>query len=215
MLTEEAHHMFVGETGVGRIVERTAECLRAGRDPRADGALDLPTIQKYLNLWYSLSLDLFGSEVSTNAAHFFGAGLKGRPREEERYQDHLALEGVYEMDVYEDGALARRAVPLRSALNEVLRDAYVEDCEKALERVNRRLDGTGAALVLPSRRFHRQQGIFAGRCFDTAGREIPGAEFERRHDEWLPSEADRTYVRSLMARPVREPGHFASWVAPP
>src|SRR5439155_1018729 len=89
-----------------------------------------------------------------------------------RHQDHLALEGVYEMDVYDEGRLVRRSVPLRSAMNEVLRDAYVEDCQKALDRWNRRLAGTGAALVLPSRRFHRHQGTFAGRCFDPDGREI-------------------------------------------
>src|SRR5206468_1290018 len=83
MLTEEAHHMFVGESGVARIVERTAECLRAGKDPRAAGAIDLATIQRYLNRWYSVSLDLFGGEISTNAAQFFGAGLKGRPKEQE------------------------------------------------------------------------------------------------------------------------------------
>ena len=29
MLTEEAHHMFVGETGVGRIVQRTCEAMKA------------------------------------------------------------------------------------------------------------------------------------------------------------------------------------------
>ena len=215
MLTEEAHHMFVGESGMSRIVERTAECLRAGKEPRSAGALDLATIQKYLNFWYSLSLDLFGSEVSTNAAQFFGAGLKGRPREEERYQDHLALEGSYEMDVYEGGQLVRKPIALRSAMNEVLRDAYVEDCEKALERWNRRLAGTGVALVLASRRFHRGQGMFAGRFFDPPGGEIPREDFERRRDEWLPSEADREYVRSLMAHPVVEPGHFARWIAPP
>ena len=215
MLTEEAHHMFVGESGVGRIVERTAECLRAGTDPRAAGALDLGIMQRYLNFWYSLSLDLFGSEVSTNAAHFFGAGLKGRPREDERYDDHLALEGGYEMDVYEEGRLVRRAIPLRSAMNEVLRDAYVEDCQKALDRWNRRLEGTGVRLVLPSRRFHRHRGTFAGHFFDPAGGEITGEAFERYRDQWLPSEADRAYVRSLMAHPVLEPGHFASWIAPP
>jgi benzoyl-CoA 2,3-dioxygenase component B len=215
MLTEEAHHMFVGESGVARIVERTAECLREGRDPHAVGALDLATIQRYLNLWYSVSLDLFGSEVSTNAAHFFGAGLKGRPKEEERYQDHLALEGSYEMDVYEQGRLVRKAVPLRSAMNEVLRDAYVEDCQKALDRWNRRLEGLGAELRLPSRRFHRHQGIFAGRPFDPSGRELAQEEFEGHRDEWLPSAADRAYVRSLTAHPVLEPGHFASWIAPP
>src|SRR5881398_2154214 len=215
MLTEEAHHMFVGESGVGRIVERTAECLRAGTDARAAGALALGIMQRYLNFWYSLSLDLFGSEVSTNAAHFFGAGLKGRPREDERYDDHLALEGGYEMDVYEEGRLVRRVIPLRSAMNEVLRDAYVEDCQKALDRWNRRLEGTGGQLVLPSRRFHRHRGTFAGHFFDPAGGEITGEAFERYRDQWLPSEADRAYVRSLMAHPVLEPGHFASWIAPP
>ena len=215
MLTEEAHHMFVGESGMSRIVERTAECLRAGTEPRSAGALDLTTIQKYLNLWYSLSLDLFGSEVSTNAAHFFGAGLKGRPKEEERYADHLALEGGYEMDVYEEGRLVRRVIPLRSAMNEVLRDAYVEDCQKALDRWNRRLEGTGTQLVLPSRRFHRHQGTFAGHFFDPSGGEITREAFERQRDEWLPSEADRAYVRSLMAHPVLARGHFASWIAPP
>ena len=105
--------------------------------------------------------------------------------------------------------------PAVNVAAEILRRGGDTGVALRLRSATERLDGTGAALVLPSRRFHRQQGIFAGRCFDTAGREIPRAEFERRHDEWLPSEADRTYVRSLMARPVREPGHFASWIAPP
>src|SRR5690606_26796226 len=73
MLTEEAHHMFVGETGIGRILQRTASLLREGKDPRKEGALDLPLIQRYLNFWYTVSLDLFGSEISTNAANFFAA----------------------------------------------------------------------------------------------------------------------------------------------
>ena len=91
----------------------------------------------------------------------------------------------------------------------------MEDCQKALDRWNRRLDGTGGQLVLPSRRFHRHRGTFAGHFFDPAGGEITGEAFEHHRDEWLPSEADRAYVRSLMAHPVLEPGHFASWIAPP
>ena len=119
------------------------------------------------------------------------------------------------MDVYEAGQLVQKPIALRSAMNEVLRDAYVEDCLKALGRWNKRLAGTGAELVLPSRRFHREQGMFAGHCFDPAGHEITEEELARRRDEWLPSDADRAYVRSLMAHPVLEPGHFASWIAPP
>src|SRR3954464_6178250 len=101
MLTEEAHHMFVGETGVGRVVQRSAELTK--QDPNGDarklGGIDLPTLQKYLNLWYTLSLDLFGSEISTNAASFFAAGLKGRANEDKKYTDHKAMEGVYPMEV--------------------------------------------------------------------------------------------------------------------
>ena len=43
MLTEEAHHMFVGETGVGRIVQRTCELMKEHKtdDVRALGAIDL------------------------------------------------------------------------------------------------------------------------------------------------------------------------------
>jgi len=40
------------------------------------------------------------------------------------------------------------------------------------------------------------------------------AEWAGRRDEWLPSEADRAYVISLM-KPVVEPGKFANWIAPP
>ena len=96
MLTEEAHHMFVGETGISRIVQRTCEAMKAAgiSDPndvakvRALGVIDLPTMQKKLNLHYTLSLDLFGSEVSTNAANAFNAGVKGRYRETQIDDDH-------------------------------------------------------------------------------------------------------------------------------
>jgi len=214
MLTEEAHHMFVGETGVARIIQRAVQLMKEGKDPRSVGAIDLPTIQRYLNFWYTVSLDLFGSEISTNAANFFGAGLKGRAKEE-TYEDHVALEGAYEMDVYEDGRLVRRAVPLRSAMNEVLRDAYVEDCQKAVNRWNKHCAEVGFTFTLPSRRFHRNQGQFAGRFFTPAGEEIAKEAYEAKVDEWLPSESDKAYVRSLMANPVFKPGHFANWIAPP
>src|SRR5262245_22784654 len=111
MLTEEAHHMFVGEAGIQRVVQRSAELTKQSKrgDARELGGVDLPTIQKYLNLWYSLSLDLFGSEISTNAASFFGAGLKGRAKEE-KFEDHVALEGTYPMEVFEGGAFKREDV---------------------------------------------------------------------------------------------------------
>ena len=219
MLTEEAHHMFVGEAGVGRVVQRTAELMREAKkdDVRSLGGLDLRTIQKYLNLWYSLSLDLFGSEISTNAASFFAAGLKGRAKEE-RFQDHLAMEGTYAMDVPDaSGQLKREEVALRSAMNEVLRDSYVEDCQRGVDRWNKTLSEAGLSdrLSLPSRRFHRHQGVFAGLFFDPEGKVISATDWERRKDEWLPSPADRAFVKSLQAKAIIEPSKMANWIAPP
>src|SRR5438876_1721982 len=56
MLTEEAHHMFVGETGVDRIVQRTAELMQGapGGDVGKAGGVPLDMIQRYINLWFSL-----------------------------------------------------------------------------------------------------------------------------------------------------------------
>ena len=214
MLTEEAHHLFVGEMGISRIIQRAAQLMKEGKDPRKEGAIDLPTIQKYMNFWYTVSLDLFGSEVSTNAANFFGAGLKGRAKEE-TYADHVALEGAYEMDLYEDGKLVRRSVPMRTAMNEVLRDAYIDDCAKVLNRWNKHAAEVGFTFTLPSRRFHRNQGLFAGKYFTPEGREIGQAEYEAQQAAWLPTDADRAYVQSLMVNPVYQPGHYANWIAPP
>jgi len=219
MLTEEAHHMFVGETGIGRVVQRSAELTRQSKngDARELGGIDLATIQKYLNLWYSLSLDLFGSEVSTNAASFFGAGLKGRAKED-KYPDHRAVEAVYPMELPRpDGTLKPEEVPLRSAMNEVLRDGYVEDCQRGVDRWNKTLAEVGLSerLALPSRRFHRHQGVFAGLAFDPQGRLISKEEWELRRDQWLPSAADRTYVKRLQAKAITKPGEMANWIAAP
>jgi benzoyl-CoA 2,3-dioxygenase component B len=218
MLTEEAHHLFVGETGVGRIVKRTAQLMR--ENPNADvrelGAIPLDILQRYINFWFSYSLDLFGGEISSNSADFFAAGLKGRFKEQDNYAEHTAANENFMLTVVEDGRLRQREVPLRNALNEVLRGEYVKDCERALTRWNKFLrdEGVDAALYLPSTRFHRHVGEFAGHAFDVEGNLISKEEFERRRAEWLPSMADREFVRSLM-HPVTEPGKIANWIAPP
>ena len=216
MLTEEAHHMFVGETGVGRIVRRTAELMKQGEDVRRLGGIDLPTIQKYLNLWYSVSLDLFGSEVSSNAASFFADGLKGRAKEAS-FDDHVALEGSYALEVPGEGGLVVEQVPLRNAMNEVLRDAYVDDCQRGVDRWNQILKdaGIGDRLTLPSRRFHRRIGTYAAAPCDPEGRLLSKETFEQRRDEWLPSAADEAYVKNLMTRPVYAPNQMANWISAP
>jgi len=217
MLTEEAHHMFVGETGVERVVARTAELMKLdpNGDARAQGGIPLEMVQKHLNLWYTLSLDLFGSEVSSNAASYFAAGLKGRAKES-TYEDHKALDGTYRMSLMKDGAVVEDDVPLRNAMNEVLRDEYADDCQRGVDRWNKRLAEADIAFrfALPSKRFHRHIGLYANMPFSPGGRLLSQGEYDKNKDKWIPSEADRDYVRSLM-QPVTEPGKIANWLGKP
>ena len=217
MLTEEAHHMFVGETGVRRMVQRACDLTREapGGDVRAAGGIDLPTLQKYVNFWYSISLDLFGGEISSNAADYFAAGLKGRANER-KCEDHLALEGTYDMQVPEQGRLVSQQVPLRNAMNEILRDGYVDDNQRGVDMWNKTIAEAGLhfRMQLPHRSFNRNIGIYAGFHVTPDGEPISADEWDRRRDEWLPSEADRAYIAGLM-KPVIEPGRMANWIAAP
>jgi benzoyl-CoA 2,3-dioxygenase component B len=217
MLTEEAHHMFVGETGIRRIVQRTCALMKEAPDGdvRRAGGIDLATLQKYINYWFSLSLDLFGGEISSNAADYFAAGLKGRANEK-KCDEHRALEGFYRMTVPEEGRLVEKDVPLRNAMNEILRDAYIEDNQRGVDIWNKSIAEAGIAptLRLPSRRFHRSIGLFAGLHFSPEGEPMSRDAWEKRKDEWLPSVSDRAYVLSLM-KPIHVPGKMAGWIGPP
>ncbi len=216
MLTEEAHHMFVGETGVGRVVRRTLEVMKELKtdDPEAvrrQGAVDLPTIQRYMNFWCSSSLDLFGSEISSNAASSFANGIKGRP-DETQYQDHVCSDATYELE----SPQGKEQVSLRNAMNEVMRTAYLKDCEIGMKRWNMQIERAGFdfRLALPSPRFRRTIGAWANVPSDPQGRPLSREEYDRRLYEWIPGESDRQFAHSLMRRVV-EPGKMASWIAPP
>lgn len=221
MLTEEAHHMFVGETGIGRVVNRTLEVMKeiGSDDPdlvRNAGAIDLPTMQRYLNYWFSSSLDLFGADSSSNAAGYFANGIKGRP-DEARYEDHSAADQTHELEIPGgDGGIAVQSVAMRNAMNEITRQAYVKDCAIGLTRWNRVIAKAGfsAQLELPSTRFRRAIGSWAGIPTSPNGTRIAQAEFDARSSEWLPTEGDRQFVHSLMIA-VTEPGKMAGWIAPP
>jgi len=221
MLTEEAHHMFVGDTGIGRVVRRTMEVMdELGTDEptaiRKAGAIDLPTIQRYLNFWFSSSLDLFGADTSSNAANYFANGIKGRP-DEAKFADHAEIGTSYDL-VVPDGRGGTRieTVPMRNAMNEVTRVGYIADCEKGLARWNRIIERAGRStrLVLPSPRFRRTIGSWANVPTDPAGTPIAQDVYDRSVASWLPTANDREFVASLMHR-VTEPGKVASWIAPP
>lgn len=213
--------MFVGATGIARVIRRTLEVMReiGSEEPqrvRAAGAIDLPTIQRFMNFWFSSSLDLFGAEISSNAANYFASGIKGRP-DERRYADHRALDETLAIEVPDDeGGAARDDVPLRNAINEVVRRGYIRECENGVARWNRPIEAAGCdfRLTLPSPRFRRAIGAWAGISTDPAGNPIPPEAWAARAGDWLPSEADRDFIKSLM-QPVTEPGRIAGWIAPP
>ncbi|MGZ5074402.1 MAG: benzoyl-CoA 2,3-epoxidase subunit BoxB, partial [Usitatibacter sp.] len=221
MLTEEAHHMFVGEAGVSRVLQRTCEVMNELRtdDPariRAAGAIDLPTIQRYVNFHYSVTLDLFGADESSNAATFYASGLKGRFDEAKRGDDHRLRGDTYEILEVKDGRLAPRRVPMLNALNEVLRDDFIDDSAGGIERWNKRIAKTGITfrLALPHKAFNRRIGTLSSVRVSPEGEVVTQERWNDGVSRWLPTDEDRAFVASLMGRVV-EPGRFAGWIAPP
>lgn len=221
MLTEEAHHMFVGESGVSRVLARTCQVMNELKTDdvnrlRAAGAIDLPTIQRYLNFHYSVTIDLFGADQSSNAATFYSSGLKGRYEEGKRTDDHLLHDQHYKVLEVVDGHLREKEVPMLNALNEVLRDDYIKDSNAGVMRWNKVMEKAGIdfCLSVPHKAFNRQIGALAGVRISPDGRPVSEQEWELRKKEWLPTDEDRAFVASLM-RQCLEPGKFAAWIAPP
>ena len=218
MLTEEAHHMFVGESGISRIVQRTCEIMREHDtdDVRKYGVVDLPTIQKWMNFHYSICLDLFGQERSTNAANYFSMGLKGRYQEGKIDDDHQLDDAVYNVPAFEDGKIVSLEVPAITASNERLRADFTKDSQRGVNRFNKIIkeQGVGFELTLPHEAFNRAIGAFAGVNAAPDGEIIADDDWAKRQAKWLPTEADREYIQSLMV-PVTEPGKMASWIAAP
>jgi benzoyl-CoA 2,3-epoxidase subunit B len=221
MLTEEAHHMFVGESGVSRVIQRTCQVMNELKsdDPqrvRAAGAIDLPTIQRYLNFHYSVTIDLFGADQSSNAATFYSSGLKGRYEEGKRGDDHVLKGQTYKVLEVQNGQLVEKEVPMLNALNEVLRDDFIKDSVAGVGRWNKVIEKAGIAqrLQVPHKAFHRSIGALAGIKMSPDGRVVSDAEWQAKQSDWLPTADDRAFVASLMGRVV-EPGQFAHWIAPP
>jgi benzoyl-CoA 2,3-dioxygenase component B len=209
--------MFVGQTGVGRVIERTCQVMKEhpGADVKQYGAIPMEIIQRYINFWSASSTDLFGAEVSSNSANFFGAGLKGRAYED-RYEEHTGLGQEYALERFEGGKLVPEKIALLNAMNEVLRDEYVKDNEKGIEYWNRVCERyeNPFRFTLPHRRFNRKIGDYAAGRFDLEGNPIDERTWEKNVAQWLPSAEYKAYVKSLMV-PCHERGKIAGWVAPP
>jgi benzoyl-CoA 2,3-dioxygenase component B len=218
MLTEEAHHMFVGETGLMRVVQRTCELMREfdTDDVRAVGGVPLPMIQKWVNFHYSICLDLFGSERSTNAANYFGMGLKGRYQEEKRDDDHRLVDTQLEIPRVSAGGVETQIISARAGMNLMLRRDFTLDSQRGLDRFNKVIGAHDIdfELTLPDEKFNRSIGIFSEIEASPSGELLDAESWARSKDRWLPTEEERDFVRSLMI-PVTDPGKIAGWIAPP
>ena len=221
MLTEEAHHMFVGESGVSRVIARTCAAMNELKTDdvaklRAAGVIDLPTIQRYLNFHFSVTIDLFGADESSNAATFYTTGIKGRYEEGKRDDDHALKGRTYPVLTVQGGQLVERQVPMLNALNEVLRDDFIKDSVAGIGRWNKVIEKAGLPmrLTVPHKAFHRNIGALAGAKVSPEGKVMNDAEWNAKKNDWLPTAEDRAFVTSLMGRVV-EPGKFANWIAPP
>ena len=221
MLTEEAHHMFVGETGIMRVVQRTCEVMKEVRseDPKRvqeGGAVDLETMQRYINLHFTVSVDLFGQEISTNAATYFNSGLKGRYLESRLDDDHRLTDSLWPVHLVQDGRIVLEDCPALTAVNERLRDDYVKDSQRGIDRWNGVLESHGVdfRFTLPHRFFNRHIGTSAGINVSPHGEVISESEWQAQQGAWLPSAGDQAFVGSLMNR-VTELGKIAAWIAPP
>jgi benzoyl-CoA 2,3-dioxygenase component B len=221
MLMEEAHHMYVGESGVARVIQRTCEVMAQHKtdDPvrlREFGVIDLPTIQRYLNFHFSVTIDLFGADVSSNAATFYSSGLKGRYEETKFTDDHLLRDAVYPVLQVLDRRLATGEAPALNALNEKLRDDYIKDSVAGVGRWNRiiRKAGIPFELTVPHKAFNRKIGPLAAIKVAPDGTILSEAEWAARQRDWLATDEDRAFVASLMGR-VSTAGAFANWISPP
>jgi benzoyl-CoA 2,3-dioxygenase component B len=225
MLTEEAHHLFVGETGVGRTIEATCTAMnKAGiTDPydveriRALGVVDLPLLQRKANFHMSVTRDLFGSEISSNGADAFNTGLKGRFNEAKLSgDDHQLQDATYKVQRVVDGQLVWEDVPALRAINSRLLDDYIADCQGGIDRWNKSIEKAGInfKITQPHKGFHRKIGEFAGHHINPAGEVLSAEAFAAQKGDWLPNDADIAFIHSLM-NAHHAPGEYASWIAPP
>jgi benzoyl-CoA 2,3-epoxidase subunit B len=224
MLTEEAHHLFVGETGVGRTIEATCAAMnQAGiTDPcdteriRALGVVDLPLLQRKANFHMSVTRDLFGSEISSNGADAFNTGLKGRFNEAKLDDDHQLQDATYPVVRVAGGRLVSEDVPALRAINSRLLDDYIADCQGGIDRWNKAIEKAGIdfRITQPHKGFNRKIGEFAGHRISPDGELLSEEVWAASCEAWLPNADDLAYIGSLM-KPCHAPGQYASWIAPP
>jgi len=183
---------------------------------RALGVVDLPLLQRKANFHMSVTRDLFGSEISSNAADAFSSGLKGRFNEANLTDDHELQTATYPVMQVENGQLVTNEIPALRAINSRLLDDYIADCQGGLERWNKTIENAGIdfKFTQPHKGFNRRIGEFAGHRISPDGELLTEEAWQAQSNAWLPNDSDMAFINSLM-KPCHQPGEYASWIAPP
>ena len=223
MLTEEAHHMFVGETGIGRTIQRTCEAMKAAgiEDPndigkvRELGVIDLPThAEEAQPALFAVARPVRLGSVDQRRQCVQCRAQGPLPGNQDRRRSPARKRHL-------SGAQTRRRRDQAGRRAGADRDQHA-----AARRLHRRLparprsleqghrqDRRALQFELPHVAFHRQIGEFKDVKVSPAGELVDEAAW-KRDSKWLPSKDDGDFIASLMQRVV-EPGKFASWIAPP
>lgn len=162
MLKEESFHLGTGQDGIKRIVQA--------------GVVPTPLIQKYINKWIPVSLDLFGVDHSSSAHWFYVWGLKGR---------------------YDEPTAA--AAANLNAMNEHSRELYRQECLKLVEQINKHLPAGQPPLYVPHARFNRFIGEHARKPYDVNGELLPDSAYPDYCREMLPQPEDVTLVNEIQS----------------
>ena len=174
MLTEEAHHMFVGETGVGRAIERTCQAMKAGRhrgplrhrrraQARRHRPADHAEEGQPALLAVARPVRLGGLDQRRQLLQLPASRAASRRRASRTTTS--CTNATYPVSKLVDGQIKMVDEPALTAINMRLRDDYVADCAKGVERWNKVIEKAGIKfrLELPHVAFHRHIGEFAER----------------------------------------------------
>ncbi len=133
------------------------------------GVIPCSLIQKYINKWVSTGLDLFGTDDSSSAQWAYVYGIKGRYDEREAGSDAD-----------------------REHLNEASRDLYFQELREEMRRISKARKEGEPELYIPSDKFKRGIGKYAGKNYTVEGESFDGSEEEYQAylDSVLPTDED-------------------------
>ncbi len=164
MLQEEFYHLLTGHTGLTRV-------LKAGKVPSG-------LVQKHINKWFSVALDLFGVDASSSAYWFYVWGLKGR---------------------YDEG---KTGVPAdRDRLNELSRQHYMKEVTGLIAALNKLVPEGQPKLELPDVKFHRSIGEYGGNAYSIHGEPLSPDDYARHLEQVLPNASDKALINEIFKQP--------------